>query len=256
MAGRVAGKVAMVTGAAAGIGAASGYALAREGASVVLTDIDEAGARALAEEIGRRGSSALGLGHDVTDEAAWERVMASALARFGRLDVLVNNAGIAFVGKTEDLGLADWRRMMAVNLDGVFLGTKHAIRAMKGRGGSIINISSVLGIDGLGTAAAYCASKGGVRLLTKSVAIECGEAGYGIRVNSIHPGYIRTKMFEADIASFGSVEAKLAAVGKLHPIGRIGLPEEVAEGILFLASDASSFITGAELPIDGGYTAR
>jgi NAD(P)-dependent dehydrogenase (short-subunit alcohol dehydrogenase family) len=256
MAGRVSGKVALVTGAAAGIGATSARALAAEGASLVLTDQDEAGVKALAAELGKSNLGAIGLKHDVTDEAGWEAVMKEALARFGRLDVLVNNAGIAFVGKTEDTTLADWRRMQAVNLDGVFLGTKHAIRAMKGKGGSIINISSILGIDGMGTAAAYCASKGGVRLFTKSVAIECGEAGYNIRVNSVHPGYIRTKMFETDVAAFGSLEAKLAKVGSLHPIGRIGQPEEIAAGIVFLASDESSFMTGSELVIDGGYTAR
>jgi NAD(P)-dependent dehydrogenase (short-subunit alcohol dehydrogenase family) len=256
MAGRVAGKVALITGGAAGIGAASARALGAEGAKLVLTDLDEAGARALAAALGEVGIEAIGLGHDVTDEAAWEAVMKQALARFGRLDVVVNNAGIAFVGPTEDTTLADWRRMLGVNLDGVFLGTKHAIRAMKGRGGSIINISSILGIDGAATAAAYCASKGGVRLFTKAVAIECGEAGHGIRVNSVHPGYIRTAMFNTDIAAFGSLDKKLEKVGALHPIGRIGDPEEVAAGIVFLASDESSFMTGAELVIDGGYTAR
>ncbi|MGD9536680.1 MAG: glucose 1-dehydrogenase [Alphaproteobacteria bacterium] len=256
MAGRVAGKVALITGGAAGIGAASARALGAEGAKLVLTDVNEAGAQALAARLGKDGIEAIGLGHDVTDEAAWETVIKASLARFGRLDVVVNNAGIAFVGPTEETTLADWRRMLAVNLDGVFLGTKHAIRAMKGHGGSIINVSSILGIDGLATAAAYCASKGGVRLFTKAVAIECGEAGNGIRVNSVHPGYIHTAMFDTDIAAFGSLEAKKKAVGALHPIGRIGQPEEIAAGIVFLASDESSFVTGAELVIDGGYTAR
>ena len=256
MAGRVAGKVALITGAAEGIGAASARALGAEGAKLVLTDINDNGVKAFAAELERSGVSAIGLGHDVTDEAAWEAAMAAALSRFGKLDVLVNNAGIAFVGPTEETTLADWRRMLAVNLDGVFLGTKHAIRAMKGKGGSIINISSILGIDGAATAAAYCASKGGVRLLTKAVALECGEAGNGIRVNSIHPGYIHTSMFDSDIAAFGSLEAKMKKVSALHPIGRIGQPEEVAAGILFLASDESSFMTGSELVIDGGYTAR
>ena len=256
MAGRVAGKVALITGAASGIGAASARSLGREGARLVLTDIDDNGVKALAAELDKGGAPALGLRHDVTDERAWEVAMASALERFGRLDVLVNNAGIAFVGKTADTSLADWRRMLGVNLDGVFLGTKHAIRAMAGHAGSIINISSILGIDGAATAAAYCASKGGVRLFTKAVALECGEAGNGIRVNSVHPGYIRTQMFDSDIAAFGSLEAKLKTVNALHPIGRIGRPEEVAAGIVFLASDESSFMTGAELVIDGGYTAR
>jgi len=148
MAGRVAGKVALITGAAEGIGAASARALGAEGAKLVLTDINDNGVKAFAAELERSGVSAIGLGHDVTDEAAWEAAMAAALSRFGKLDVLVNNAGIAFVGPTEETTLADWRRMLAVNLDGVFLGTKHAIRAMKGKGGSIINISSILGIDG------------------------------------------------------------------------------------------------------------
>ena len=256
MAGRVAGKVALITGAAEGIGAASARALGREGAKLVLTDVNDNGVKALAAELDRSGMPAIGLQHDVTEESAWAAAVAASLARFGRLDVLVNNAGIAFVGKTEDTTLTDWRRMLAVNLDGVFLGTKHALRAMKGKGGSIINISSILGIDGAATAAAYCASKGGVRLFTKAVALECGEAGNGIRVNSIHPGYIRTSMFETDIAAFGSLDAKLKKVSALHPIGRVGQPDEVAAGIVFLASDESSFMTGAELVIDGGYTAR
>jgi NAD(P)-dependent dehydrogenase (short-subunit alcohol dehydrogenase family) len=256
MTGRVAGKVALITGAASGIGAASARALGREGARLVLTDIDDNGVKALAAELEKDGIPALGVRHDVTDEGAWETAIAAAFARFGRLDVLVNNAGIAFVGKTADTSLVDWRRMLGVNLDGVFLGTKHAIRAMAGHGGSIINISSILGIDGAATAAAYCASKGGVRLFTKAVALECGEAGNGIRVNSVHPGYIRTQMFDSDIAAFGGLEAKLKTVNALHPIGRIGRPEEVAAGIVFLASDESSFMTGAELVIDGGYTAR
>lgn len=256
MAGRVADKVALITGAAEGIGAASARALGAEGATLVLTDINDDGVKALAAELAKDGVAAVALKHDVTDEAAWQAAIALALSRFGKLDVLVNNAGIAFVGKTEETTLADWRRMLAVNLDGVFLGTKHALRAMKGKGGSIINISSILGIDGAATAAAYCASKGGVRLFTKAVALECGEAGTGIRVNSVHPGYIHTSMFDSDIAAFGSLENKLEKVSALHPIGRIGQPEEVAAGIVFLASDESSFITGAELVIDGGYTAR
>ena len=256
MAGRVKDKVVLISGAAEGIGAASARALGAEGAKLVLTDINDNGVKAFAAELERSGTPAVALRHDVTDEAGWEAAMALACSRFGKLDVLVNNAGIAFVGPTEDTTLEAWRRMLAVNLDGVFLGTKHAIRAMKGKGGSIINVSSILGIDGAATAAAYCASKGGVRLFTKAVALECGEAGNGIRVNSIHPGYIHTSMFDADIAAFGSREAKMKKVSALHPIGRIGQPEEIAAGIVFLASDESSFMTGSELVIDGGYTAR
>ncbi|MBM3482345.1 MAG: glucose 1-dehydrogenase [Alphaproteobacteria bacterium] len=256
MAGRLNGKIVLVTGAGAGIGTAAARALAAEGAALVLTDLNESGVSALAAELSKSNTPAIGLRHDVTDETGWEAVFKAALARFGKVDVVVNNAGIAFVGKTEDTTLADWRRMQAVNLDGVFLGTKHAIRIMKGKGGSIINISSILGIDGTGMAAAYCASKGGVRLFTKAVAIECGDAGYNIRVNSIHPGYIQTRMFETDIEAFGSLEAKMQKVSALHPIGRVGQPEEIAAGIVFLASDESSFMTGSELVIDGGYTAR
>lgn len=254
--GRMTGKVALITGAAEGIGAASARALGREGAKLVLTDINDNGVKAVVAELERDGLPAIGLHHDVTDEAGWEAVMAAALSRFGQLDVLVNNAGIAFTGKTADTTLETWRRMMAVNLDGVFLGTKHAIRAMTGKGGSIINISSILGIDGAATAAAYCASKGGVRLFTKAVALECGEAGNGIRVNSIHPGYIHTAMFDSSLAAFGSLEAKMEKVSALHPIGRIGQPDEIAAGVVFLASDEASFMTGSELVIDGGYTAR
>ena len=261
MPGRVQDKVAIVTGAASGIGAATARLLAREGAQVVLTDLNTAEGEAVAASIRAAGAEALFLEHDAADEAAWERVIAATLTRFGRLDVLVNNAGIAGSGSPPDeQSLEDWRRLMAVNLDGVFLGTKHAIRAMKRNqpkpGGSIVNISSILGLVGGTRSGAYTASKGGVRLYTKSAALACAREGIGIRVNSVHPGYIRTPLVEASFAQRGDPEEVLRKTEALHPIGHLGEPKDIAYGILYLASDEAKFVTGAELVIDGGYTAQ
>lgn len=254
--GRVANKVALVTGAAKGIGRASALLLAREGARVVLTDLDEARGTAVATEIARAGGEALFLQHDVTDEGQWISVVDRASAHFGALHIVVNNAGIGTAGSAEDETLEAWRRLMAVNLDGVFLGTKHAIRAMKDGTGSIVNISSIEGIVADPQLAAYNASKGGVRIFSKSAALHCAQAGYRIRVNTIHPGYIWTPMVEGYLAGLGDVEAGRQAVAKMHPIGRLGEPEDVAYGVLYLACDESAFVTGSELVIDGGYTAQ
>ncbi|MBX9746152.1 MAG: SDR family oxidoreductase, partial [Hyphomonadaceae bacterium] len=177
-------------------------------------------------------------------------------SRFGPLDVLVNNAGVALGASVEDTSIEQWHWLMGINLDGVFLGTRYAIAAMKSRGGSIINLSSIEGLIGDPNLAAYNASKGGVRLLTKSAALHCAKAGYGIRVNSIHPGYIRTPMVEGYIAAQPDPSAAKAAIAALHPLGHIGEPNDIAYGVLYLASDESKFVTGAELVIDGGYTAQ
>ncbi|MGE0716819.1 MAG: glucose 1-dehydrogenase [Alphaproteobacteria bacterium] len=250
MTGRVAGKVAVVTGAGSGLGRAFAASLAAEGATVVATDVDAAGARATAAACG--GTS---LRLDVTDEAAWKRTIAKVVKAHGRLDVLVNNAGIVVLHDVESTTLEEWRRVMAVNLDGVFLGCKHAIPAMKATGGSIINLSSVSGIVGGHNLAAYNASKGGVRLLTKSVALHCARAGYGIRCNSIHPSFVATPMVEGMIAAADDPEKARQRLARQVPIGRIAEPDDVTPMVIYLASDESRFVTGSELVVDGGLTA-
>lgn len=256
MAGRVAGKVALVTGAAMGLGAETARRLAQEGARVMLTDLDEAAGDAVAAEIVAAGGNAAFLRHDVAQESDWEAVIAATVARFGGLQVLVNNAGIS--GGTLPLlehSLEDWRRVMSVNLDGVFLGLRHGGPAIAASGGgSIINLSSILGKVGLPNAAAYCASKGGVLLLTKAAALEW--APLGLRVNSVHPGFIETPMVTAAMRNAENGNEMRDQLISAHALGRFGAPREIADAILFLASDESSFMTGAELVVDGGYTAH
>jgi NAD(P)-dependent dehydrogenase (short-subunit alcohol dehydrogenase family) len=252
---RVRGKVAIVTGGAGGLGRAEALLLAKEGASVVITDIDESPVKEAALDINRQGGKAIHARHDVTSETEWEAVMRGTLEEFGRLDVLVNNAGVILYKKITDTSLDEWRRLMSVNLDGVFLGTKAAINVMKEfGGGSIINIASVAGLIGNPDAAAYHASKGGVRAFSKAAAIECSKAGYGynIRVNSIYPGVINTQMAE----DLRKDDAKHKTALSWHAMGHFGEPEDVAYGVLYLASDESRFLTGSELVIDGGWTAR
>ncbi len=252
-AGRLAGKVALITGAASGIGKATAELFRREGAQLILSDLNGPGVEAVAAAL---GNSSLGLQHDVTDEAAWERVMAAGKGAFGRLDIVVNNAGVGRGSPLLETSLAQWRDVIAANLDSVFLGCRFGVAAMKETGGSIVNISSILGIVGTPFALAYSASKGGVRLLTKSVALECAQSGWRIRVNSVHPGYIDTPMVQASIANSPAPDDRKKHLLAQHPIGRLGQASEIAEGILYLASDASSFVTGTELVVDGGYTAR
>ena len=250
--GRLAGKTALVTGAAGGIGAATARLFAREGARVAISDVDEARGSALARELG----DALFLRHDVTDEEAWRRVVAEVVAWGGGLHVLVNNAGVMpALTPLEDTALAEWRRVVAVNLDGVFLGVKCAIPVMKQRGGAIVNLSSIMGLVGAPIVGAYGASKGAVRMLTKSAAIECAHLKYPIRVNSVHPGYIDTEMTAAVAAPLGG-ERALARFAEATPLRRLGRADDIAAAILYLASDEAAFVTGAELVVDGGYTAR
>jgi NAD(P)-dependent dehydrogenase (short-subunit alcohol dehydrogenase family) len=239
------GGVALVTGGASGIGRATVARLARAGMRVASSDIDPAGSEPAA------AAGALFFEHDVADEAAWERVIGAVLEEHGRLDLLVNNAGISTVAPVTDMTLAQWRGLMAINLDGVFLGTKHAVRAMRerGEGGCIVNVASASGLVGGPTASAYCASKAGVLLFAKSVALEC--AADGIRVNSVCPGAVLTPIW----AKSGMGPADEDAIAAASPLGRMAAPEEIAEAILYLASDAAGFMTGAELVIDGGYTA-
>ena len=257
--GRVSGKIALITGAAMGLGEASARMLAREGAQVVLTDIKDHEGEAAAKAIQDSGGIALYMHHDVSREEDWEEVIRKTVTEFGRLDVLVNNAGVGVGSAPEAQTLEQWRRLMSINLDSVFLGTKHALIAMKQnppKGGSIINLSSIEGLVGDPNLGAYNASKGGVRLYTKSVALYCAKNGWNIRVNSVHPGYIWTPRVENYLAQLGDVKEGRRALDAMHPVGHVGEPNDVAYGVLYLASDESKFVTGAELVIDGGYTAQ
>jgi len=252
--GRVEGKVAVVTGAASGIGAASARRLAEEGAAVMLTDRSVQAGEGVAEAILAVGGKAAFMAHDVASDSDWRAVTAGALKAFGRIDVLVNNAGVGGLRPLMELSLADWRAILSINLDGVFLGMRHVAPAMARTGGSIINMSSILGKVGQAGTAHYSASKGGVTLLTKAAAIEW--APLKIRVNSIHPGYIDTPMVAGALNGSEDAEQLRALIVSRHPLGRLGLPREIADGVVFLASEESSFMTGAELVIDGGYTAQ
>ena len=253
MPGRVEDKVAIVTGAASGIGRGTAEVLAREGARVVLTDVQE--------ELGREAAKAIGgdavfVPHDVSSEESWRAVIEATLGRFGRLDVLVNNAGIIIVADIEETTPEQWRKTMAVNAEGVFLGCKHAIPAMRrGGGGSIINISSAAGLVGTPAFPAYSASKGAVRLLTKSVAAHCREKGDAIRCNSIHPGGIDTPMIQQITRARNPM---IKDIEELKAPGRAigyGQPVDIGNLVLYLASDESRFMNGSELAIDGGLTA-
>jgi NAD(P)-dependent dehydrogenase (short-subunit alcohol dehydrogenase family) len=259
--GQVDGKIALVTGGASGIGEASVQTLAREGATVVISDIDDVRGNDLASAIMAAGQIAIYLRHDVTDEAHWQQVVGEIERRYGRLDILVANAGIGIMVRSiVEMSLADWRRQTAVNLDGVFLSVKYGLPLMRrSGGGSIIMTSSIAGLRGSATLAGYCATKGGVRLFGKAVAMECASRGDNIRVNTVHPGIIDTPIW-------GKLQSHLAARGRNAPVdieeigragaplGRVGTPQDIANGVLFLASDASNYITGTELVIDGGIT--
>lgn len=253
---RLAHKVALVTGAARGIGAAIAEAFQREGAQVWVTDLDAERGAATAQRLGARFERL-----DVRDEGDWTRVMARLLAACGRLDVLVNNAGISGLEAgarhdPEHATLADWHAVLAVNLDGVFLGCQHALRAMRATGsGSIINLSSRSGLVGIPAAAAYAASKAAVRNHTKTVALYAAEQGWAVRCNSIHPGAILTPLWEPMLGEGEQREATLAALSADTPLRRFGRPEEVAALAVLLASDECPYMTGAELHVDGGLLA-
>ena len=256
---RLSGKVALVTGAASGLGAATARRLARDGAAVLLTDRDLVG-EDVAASIARDGGQAAFRRHDVTSHSDWAAAVEHAVTDFGRLDILVNNAGVAG-GRHElmDHSVDAWRQILAVNLDGVFLGLRHAgpriAASNPDGGGSVINLSSILGKVGMAGAAAYCASKGGVTMLTKAAALEW--APLGIRVNSVHPGFIDTPMVAGALAQREDGNEMRVAIMAAHPLGnRFGIPREIADAIAFLASDEASFITGAELVVDGGFTAQ
>ena len=252
MSRRLNGKVALITGSARGMGASIARLFAEEGARVVLSDILEAPLKALELELSGRGYEVLAQRHDVIDEASWEQIVQATETRFGRLDVLVNNAGVLDTAGVEASSLEAWERVVAVNQTGVWLGMKVAIPALRrSGGGSIVNTSSIYGLVGSGGSAAYHASKGAVRLLTKTAALEY--APDGIRVNSVHPGYVNTPMIEQALPEANVSMLKL--LGEQVPLGRLAEPEDIARGVLYLASDESSYVTGSELVIDGGVTA-
>jgi NAD(P)-dependent dehydrogenase (short-subunit alcohol dehydrogenase family) len=255
---RLAGKVVLITGGASGIGLASVEACARKGALVIITDVDADAGTAQAQRLSADGLWVEFLRHDVTSEADWRCVTDEVVRRHGRLDVLVNNAGIARITPLEEETLDGWRRMQALNVESVFLGTREVTRVMNGRGGSIINLSSIEGLIGEPLLPAYNASKGAVRIFTKSAALHCAQQGYGIRVNSVHPGYVGTPLIANALATLPADQATALHQEVLSriPFGRMAEPRDIANGIVFLASDESSYMTGSELVIDGGYTAR
>jgi 3(or 17)beta-hydroxysteroid dehydrogenase len=245
--GRLQGKVAIITGALGGIGRADALLFAREGARLVLTDISERGAE---EFIASLPGEAVFLAHDVSSESDWQRVVATAEQRFGRLDVLVNNAGLMMLGTIVDTTLEDWRRVNAVNFDGVFLGCKHALPVIeRAGGGAIVNISSIAAMHGIPYAAAYCASKGGVRALTKSIAVYCREKKNNVRCNSVHPDGVKTPMVVKVVT--GQEEATRAEIEAIaNHSNRFCEPEDVAAVVLVLASDESRYMNGAEVLVD------
>jgi meso-butanediol dehydrogenase / (S,S)-butanediol dehydrogenase / diacetyl reductase len=250
---RLSNKIALITGAASGIGRAAAERFVAEGATVILAD---RAADRLAKTLGAlraEGTEHRSIQFDVTDQAGWIRAAAEIDAAFGRLDVLVNNAGYGHFRSIEDTTLEEWHAILAVNLDSVFLGTKHMLPLLARSGrGSIINVSSIRGMVAGPNTASYAASKGGVRMLTKSTALECASAGNGVRANSIHPGQVRTPL---SAQALNDPAMKRATVDRI-PMGRMGEAVEIATAIVFLASDESSFMTGSEMTIDGGYTAQ
>ena len=248
---RVTGKVALVSGAARGIGAATAKLLAQEGAAVILGDVLEVEGNQTAAEMVAAGGRATFLPLDVANADSWQQVIAVAVAAYGKLDILVNNAGISGRAAVAETDVETWERVLEINGKGVFLGVRAAIPELrKAGGGSIINISSIYGIVGSETSAAYHASKGAVRIFTKAAAIQY--AADGIRVNSVHPGFVDSPMTAASHAIPEVHDLRISRT----PLGRMGTPEDIAAGILYLASDESSFVTGSELVIDGGVTAQ
>jgi len=249
--GRMSGKVALVSGAASGLGEAIALLLAAEGAQVAVADIAAEAGQDVVDRIRAAGGDGMFVRLDVASEAEWDSAVAAVVARYGKLTVLVNNAGIAPVGDME-MSFDLWRKVMSINLDGTFLGTRAAIRAMRGseEACSIVNISSTMAMTASPTTAAYSASKGGVRSLTKAAALYCAAQKLPIRVNSVHPGMCVTPLVSRYFEEYPhALEAQIAS----HPIGHLGSPEDVARGVLYLASDESGFVLGSELVIDGGF---
>jgi NAD(P)-dependent dehydrogenase (short-subunit alcohol dehydrogenase family) len=258
--GRLSGKVAIVTGGAMGIGRATATLFAQEGAKVVVADIEEAAADGVAREAREAGGEAVSMRLDVADESDWLRIIAETVKAYGKLNVLVNNAGVSGgSGDAEDMSLGEFEQAMRTNATSIFLGMKHAVAAMKGNGEpcSIINRSSIYGLVGETAYFGYDTSKGAITQMTRSAALAMSAKGYSIRVNSVHPGFIWTPMVEQDAANQGiSAEEHYAALAALTPIGFLGEPIDVAYLDLYLASDESRWMTGSSLTIDGGYTAQ
>lgn len=249
----MAGKVVLVTGGASGIGFATARHFAQAQATVVIADLDKAATTEAAAKLAQTGLDVHAMVLDVQREAHWERIMRQIERRFSRLDVVVNNAGVGRPGAIVDTSLADWRYVTSVNLDGVFLGVKHGILALaRHGGGAIVNVSSIIGKVGTANNAAYAASKGGVRQLTKVAALECAVAGNGVRVNSVLPGYVEMKRKGAKQMSPETRHSLLKAT----PMARFASPDEIADAIYYLASTESSYITGTDLIVDGGFTAQ
>lgn len=260
------GKVALVTGAARGLGAVTAEVLARAGACVVLSDIQKRAAEIVAERIRKEGGKAVAMKLDVTSESDWESVVRTTVESCGGLEVLVNNAGIEQVGLFTETSLEDFMLLHDINVTGVFLGIKHAARAMRpggiaGHGGAIINLSSVAGLVGIPGLGSYCSSKGAVRLMTKAAALEFAALGYGIRVNSLHPAIVKTELGVNVVRGFAEIglaadEAQAESlIQGMHPMG-YGQPQDIANAVLYLASGAARWITGAELAVDGGLSAQ
>lgn len=257
MTGRVAGKKAFITGAAQGLGAAAARALAAEGAKVCLADVNHDGVKAVAAELDAQHGegTAFALPLDVTKEDQWIFALEEADALMGGISVLLNNAGISRWGDIEQMAFEDWKQVMSVNVDGVFLGTKHALKYMrKNQPGSIINISSIAGLIAGHNSPAYNASKAAVWLLSKGIALHCAKQGLDIRSNSIHPTFVDTPILDPLRQQFGTAEAE-AKLARQVPLGRIGTPQDVAHAVIYLASDESRFMTGSEIKLDGGISA-
>jgi len=252
---RVDGKVALVSGAGSGIGKATALRLASEGAYVAVTDIDHSAACDVASAIVQSGMKGFAWELDVCDKQAWQSVLEEVSQVSGKLDILVNNAGIAVHETFEETTLDDWERVRSINLDSIYIACKTALPYLSNNA-SIINVSSIAGLVAVPNGSAYCATKGGARLLTKGLAVELARANRGVRVNSVHPGAVNTALLQEVVQKGGDEAASIQAFTDMHPMGRLAEPEEIAAGILFLASDESSFMTGSELVIDGGYTAQ
>lgn len=244
---RLDGKIVLITGAGGGIGRATVALCAQEGATVVASDLGAPEAP----------GASLTLAQDVTDPRAWQNAVQVVVEDFGRLDVLVNNAGIALPGDIESTTLDQWRKVMAVNLEGCFLGIQAAIRAMKPQGGgAIVNLASVAALVAAPPLAAYSAAKAGICGLTRTVALDCARKGYGIRVNAVCPGFAATAMIDEIADSLGEMQAVRHKLAQRQPLGRFARPDEIAEAVVYLASDAASYVTGTELVIDGGFVAQ
>lgn len=254
---RVDNKVCVITGGARGIGLAAAELLLAQGAKVLLTDLDVAEGTAVAARLDASGKRVAFCRHDVTVESDWIGVLDLAEQHFGGIDVLVNNAGIALLGDIETLSFADWKKTQAVNADAVFLGTQMGIARMKKKGGSIINIASIEGLLGEPIIVAYNASKAAVRLLTRSAAIHCARSGYPVRINAVCPGFAATQLVSGAMGTLPPDEAEAFVAKTLSriPMGRFADPAEIAQTVVFLASDESSYMTGSDLVVDGGMTA-